>query len=207
VGQWRDAVWVLDPSAPGRRPPQRFTYRAYVPDNPDPDGLTFSAATAADIADAEAAIAVVNHSQHLVAMQTLARLLLRSESVASSRIEGLECSQRRLAEAAFAPEHAGETARQVLANIDAMRQAIDLGAADRDLTIDDVKDMHELLMRAGRATGPFASEATGPFASEFVLNRTGSVDEATALGALPTSRHRPSTSSPHARPRDLHQPR
>ncbi len=148
MGEWRDAVWVPDLSAPGgRRARQRFTYRAYIPDRLKPEGLTFSAATAADIADAEAAIAVANHGQHLVAMETLARLLLRSESVASSRIEGLECSQRRLAEAAFAPEHAGETARQVLANIDAMRQAIDLGAADRDLAIGDVKDMHELLMR------------------------------------------------------------
>jgi Fic family protein len=142
----------------GRRARQRFTYRAYIPDFLDPERLTFSAATAADIADAEAAIAVANHGQHLVAMETLARLLLRSESVASSRIEGLECSQRRLAEAAFAPEHAGETARQVLANIDAMRQAIDLGAADRDLTVDDIRNMHELLMREDRATGAFAGE-------------------------------------------------
>ncbi|HET8661342.1 MAG TPA: Fic family protein, partial [Micromonosporaceae bacterium] len=146
-------------SAPGgRRARQRFTYRAYIPDHLNPDELTFSAATAADIADAEAAIAVANHGRHLVAMETLARLLLRSESVASSRIEGLECSQRRLAEAAFAPEHAGETARQVLANIDAMRQAIALGGGQRDFTIGDVKDMHELLMREDRATGPFAGE-------------------------------------------------
>jgi len=75
---------------------------------------------------------VANHGQHLIAMETLSRLLLRSESVASSRIEGLECSQRRLAEAAFAPEHASETARQVLANIAAMRSAIELGTAERD---------------------------------------------------------------------------
>ncbi len=159
MGQWRDAVWVPDLSAPGgRRARQGFTYRAYIPDHLNPERLTFNAATAADIADAEAAIAVANHGQHLVAMETLARLLLRSESVASSRIEGLECSQRRLAEAAFAPEHAGETARQVLANIDAMRQAIDLGAVDRDLTINDIEGMHELLMREDRATGRFAGE-------------------------------------------------
>src|SRR5882757_7528188 len=113
MGQWIEAVWAPDLSTPGgRRAREGFTYRAFVPDRLDPDRLTFSAATAADIADAEAAIAVADHGQHLVAMETLARLLLRSESAASSRIEGLECSQRRLAEAAFAPEHAGETARQ-----------------------------------------------------------------------------------------------
>lgn len=159
MGEWRDAVWVPDLSAPGgRRARQRFTYRAYIPDQLEPEGLTFSAATVADIADAEVAIAVASRRQHLVAMETLTRLLLLSESVASSRIEGLECSQRRLAEAAFAPEHAGETARQVLANIDAMRQAIDLGAADRDLAVGDVKDMHELLMREDHAMGRFAGQ-------------------------------------------------
>src|SRR5262245_15980501 len=159
MGQWKDALWVPERSAPGgRRARQTFTYRAYVPDHLSPEGLTFTAATAADLADAEAAIAVANHGQHLVAMETLARLLLRSESVASSRIEGLECSQRRLAEAAFAPEHAGETARQVLANIDAMRQAMALGAVDHDLTTNDILGMHEMLMREDRATAQFAGE-------------------------------------------------
>ncbi|GAA4441310.1 hypothetical protein GCM10023170_015040 [Phytohabitans houttuyneae] len=142
----------------GRRARQSFTYRAFIPDRLDPAALSFSAATATDIAEAESAIAVADHGQHLVAMETLARLLLRSESVASSRIEGLECSQRRLAEAAFAPEHAGETARQVLANIDAMRRAIELGAGERELTVEGIKGMHELLMREDRATGQFAGE-------------------------------------------------
>jgi len=142
----------------GRRARQSFTYRAYIPDALDPAALSFTAATAADIAEAEAAIAVADHGRHLVAMETLARLLLRSESVASSRIEGLECSQRRLAEAAFAPEHAGETARQVLANIDATRRAIELGASERELTVDDIKAMQELLMREDRATGRYAGE-------------------------------------------------
>jgi Fic family protein len=159
MGKWQEAVWTPDLSAPGgRRARQAFTYRAYIPDPLDPDALIFSAASAADIAEAEAAIAVADHGQHLVAMETLARLLLRSESVASSRIEGLECSQRRLAEAAFAPEHATETARQVLANIEAMRRAIELGASERELTVDGIKAMHELLMREDRATGRFAGQ-------------------------------------------------
>ena len=159
MGRWEDAVWVPDLSAPGgRRARQIFSYRAYIPAPLDAGELAFSAATAADIAEAEAAIAVANYGRHLVAIETLARLLLRSESVASSRIEGLECSQRRLAEAAFAPEHADETARLVLANIDAMRQALNLGTTENDLTVDDVKEMHGQLMRTDRATGRFAGE-------------------------------------------------
>jgi Fic family protein len=140
----------------GRRAREAFTYRAFVPAPITSLELTFTAATATDIAEAEAAIAVADHGRHLIAMETLARLLLRSESVASSRIEGLVCSQRRLAEAAFAPEHASETARQVLANIDAMQGAIELGSADRDLTVADITRMHGLLMRDDRALGPGA---------------------------------------------------
>jgi Fic family protein len=152
--RWQDAVWVPSLSAPGgRRARETFAYRAFVPDPIDPAELIFTAATVADIAEAETAIGVADHAHHLLAMETLARLLLRSESVASSRIEGLECSQRRLAEAAFAPEHAGETARQVIANIEAMRTAIEIGSAPRDITVDDVRHMHGVLMREDRATG------------------------------------------------------
>jgi Fic family protein len=70
----------------------------------------------------------------------------------------LRYSRGWLAEAAFAPEHAGETARQVLANIDATRRAIDLGAAGRDLTTNDIRQMHELLMREDHATGRHAGQ-------------------------------------------------
>src|SRR5256885_12449899 len=151
---WHDAVWVPSLSAPGgRRARERFSYRAFVPDPIDPTELTFTAATAADVAEAETAIGVADHAHHLLAMETLARLLLRSESVASSRIEGLECSQRRLAEAAFAPEHAGETARQVIANIDAMRVAIELGSVDREIGLAAIRRMHQVLMPADRAPG------------------------------------------------------
>lgn len=171
-------------SAPGgRRARESFTYRAYIPDPLDPATLAFTGATAADIAEAEVAIAVADRGQHLIAMETLARLLLRSESVASSRIEGLECSQRRLAEAAFAPEHAGETARQVLANIDAMRRAIELGVSGRELTVEGIKGMHELLMSEDRATGRFA----GTFRTQqnWIGGRSGSPRDAAFIPPPP----------------------
>ena len=159
MGRWEDATWVPDLAAlGGRAARQPFSYRAFVPDHVGGTDFVFSATTAADLADAQAAIAVADHGPHLVAVEILARLLLRSESVASSQIEGLECSQRRLAEAAFAPEHATETARLVLANIDAMRQAVALGEAASAITVDDLRAMHEVLMRGDRATGRFAGQ-------------------------------------------------
>ena len=84
---------------------------------------------AADVADAETAITRLNvQASALADTEALARLLLRAESVASARIEGLEIGARRLLRAEAAREQ-GEptrdvTAVEVLSNIDAMSAAI-----------------------------------------------------------------------------------
>jgi Fic family protein len=159
MGGYVEQVWRPDPSAlGGRRARQPFTYQAYVPGALNDLALTFTAATAGDIADAERALAIANHRQPMVALETLARLLLRSESIASSRIEGLVCGQRRLAEAAFDPAHATQTARTVLANIDAMRQAVDIGTNSGELSVDDVCRMHTILLRHDRQAETFAGK-------------------------------------------------
>lgn len=151
MGTWREAIWRPGPHAiGGRRGRESFTYQAFVPDPLAGKDLTFTAATAADLAEAEAAVAVAEHSEHLLGMETLARLLLRGESVASSRIEGLVCSQRRLAEAAFAPEHASHTARQVLANIEALREAVTTAASVSTMTVDVFCGIHAILVRDDR---------------------------------------------------------
>jgi Fic family protein len=91
---------------------------------------------AADVADAEAALARLNTSAEALAdTEALARLLLRAESVASSRIEGLEVGGRRLLRA-DAARQLGEdprdvTAVEVLGNIDAMLWGVDaVGVGD-----------------------------------------------------------------------------
>src|SRR5580698_4415938 len=122
--------WVTDPG-PGvaRRDRRSCDYEAYVPDLLANRTFLFSAATAADVADAERAIAVLDvQASALLDTEALARILLRAESVASSRIEGLEVGARRLLRAEAARE-LGEpasdvTAAEVLANIDAMATAI-----------------------------------------------------------------------------------
>jgi Fic family protein len=68
------------------------------------------------------------------------------------------CSQRRLAEAAFDPAHATETARTVLANIDAMRQAVDIGTNSHELSVDDICRMHAILLRHDRQAETFAGK-------------------------------------------------
>src|SRR5580700_7913945 len=122
--------WI-DDSGPGiaRRDRRSCDYEAYVPDLLTARAFRYSSETAADVADAERAIATLDaQAAALLDTEALARILLRAESVASSRIEGLEVGARRLLQAEAAME-LGEppsdvTAAEVLANIDAMATAI-----------------------------------------------------------------------------------
>src|SRR5439155_9397342 len=101
--------WPADPGVPGpRRERQSLRYIAYVPDRIAQLDIRLSAAIAAVVSAAERTVDSLNRAPPVLpSLEVLARRLLRAESVASSRIEGLELSQRRLAEA----EAAGEGGR------------------------------------------------------------------------------------------------
>src|SRR5665213_1504024 len=89
--------WASDLSGPSRRDSHGCEYEAYVPDLLVGRKITLDGDVAADVTDAEAAIARLNvEATSLVDTEALARILLRAESVASSRIEGLEIGARRL---------------------------------------------------------------------------------------------------------------
>lgn len=130
----------------GRRSRQSFSYDAYVPD----PVAEFNPALPADVAqvvvEAEAAIRRLNSGPAVENPEAVARQLLRAESVASSRIEGLRLSQRRLAEAIFAPEQSDLTARAVLNNITAMEAAVRLGSEVRPFAVDDILALHRTLL-------------------------------------------------------------
>ena len=88
-----------------RRDRASCDYEAYVPDLLVGRPVRLDGDVAADVADAEAAVTRFDAKAVALAdTEALARLLLRAESVASSKIEGLEVGGRRLlrAEAATA---------------------------------------------------------------------------------------------------------
>jgi Fic family protein len=127
-------------------------YEAYVPDRLADLNATLAAEVAADVSDAERAIIHLNaESPHVASLEALARLLLRAEAVASSRIEGLEVGARRVvrAEAAHAMDIATEdqTAEAVLGNVEAMAVAVGEVAARPSLAVEDVLAIHRALMR------------------------------------------------------------
>ncbi|HEY4811888.1 MAG TPA: Fic family protein [Solirubrobacteraceae bacterium] len=110
---------------------------------------------AADVADAEAAIARLNsEARALVDTEALARILLRAESVASSRIEGLEIGARRLlrAEAVRARREptSDVTATEVLGNIDAMHYGLDRVGQGDEITVELLFELNRRLLAGTR---------------------------------------------------------
>ena len=147
--------WISDHSGTSRKDNRGCEYEAYVPDHLVGRAFTIEGEVAADIADAEAAIARLNvEATSLVDTEALARILLRAESVASSRIEGLEIGARRLlrAEAArgLGDDPSDVTAVEVLGNIDAMVFAIEHIEAGDPITVELVLEVHRRLLARTR---------------------------------------------------------
>ena len=136
-----------------RRVAGRLTcdYDAYCPDLLTGRHFTLEGDVAADVADAETAITRLNaQASALADTEGLARLLLRAESVASSRIEGLEIGARRLLRAEAA-RGLGEptrdvTAAEVLGNIDAMSAAISEIEPAGLISVDTLLAFHRRLL-------------------------------------------------------------
>lgn len=134
----------------GRRAREGFRYRAYVPSEIADADFRLDAGIAAAAANAEAATRALGESPpNLGGLDNLARQLLRAESVASSRIEGLVLSHRRLAKADFAPG-GDETAESVLANIRALERAVELAGSVERLERAHLQDVHRILFEGTR---------------------------------------------------------
>lgn len=134
-----------------RRMVSSCDYEAYIPDPLIGRSFMFEGDAAADIADAEAAISRMNvEATALVDTEALARILLRAEAVASSRIEGLEVGARRLLRAEAARSlrvfSSDVTAMEVLGNIDAMVYGVGHVGAGDEITVDLLLEIHRRLL-------------------------------------------------------------
>ncbi len=138
-----------------RRDRQGCDYEAYVPDPLVGRPLSLDGDTAADVADAETAVARLNvEARGLVDSEAVARLLLRAEAVASSRIEGLEVGGRRLLKAQAArvmgQDASDVTAEEILNNIEAMNWAVETLSDASRITVDDLLSIHRRLLAGTR---------------------------------------------------------
>jgi Fic family protein len=133
----------------GRRARRGFIYEAFVPDEIAALDLHIPADVAEAASAAAAAVRDVGaHPPGGESWEAIGRQLLRTESVASSRIEGLAISYRRLAKAGFGPLHGDLTAESVLGNVAAMEAAVALGSRRRPLTSRDIRTIHRVLLES-----------------------------------------------------------
>lgn len=156
MGCYEERQWLSDgASGLPRRERRGGTFRTYCPDLLANRAFDLRGDVAADVSDAEESIRRLDATaSSLTDTEALARILLRAESVASSHIEGLTLSPRRLlrAEAARAMgEPASDlTAEEVLGNIDAMRAAIEAAESDRRVTVETILAIHRCLLKDTR---------------------------------------------------------
>ena len=147
--------WTGDFSGPTRRDRQPCNYDIYLPDKLRGRNFSLDGEVAADVADAETALTRLDASSVALAdSEALARLLLRAESVASSRIEGLEigarCLLRAYAARSLGIEPRDVTAREILGNIDAMTWAVDTIEQRSPITVDTLLETHRRLLAGSR---------------------------------------------------------
>ena len=151
----QERLWEGDVTGLTRRDRRPCAYTVYLPDRLADRRFVLDGDVAADVADAEAALVRLDASATaLSSTDALARLLLRAESVASSRIEGLEIGGRRLLRA-DAARQLGETSRdpvalEVLNNIDAMTWGVDAVEPGGPVTVDTVLETHRCLLAGTR---------------------------------------------------------
>lgn len=150
MGRLEPQFWAAGVSGIGvpRRDRAGGRYEAYVPDPLVGQRFALAGDVAADVADATHAITRLDlEAAALTNTESLARLLLRAESVASSQIEGLRISPQRLLRADMARadglEVNDETASEVLSNVDAMIYAVH---QDGPITVDRITEVHRRLL-------------------------------------------------------------
>lgn len=129
-----------------RRDRVPFRYRAFVPDPVGDADHALTGRAAEAVATATAAIGAVQQLTTGHDLEAIAAPLLRAEALGSSFIEGLRASNKRVALAAYEPIAADGVARAVLGNVRAMERAIEIGSAQRMLTVDDLIDIHHTLL-------------------------------------------------------------
>ena len=148
MGRWITRFWE-NPHEGGlrRRDRRSGEYRAYVPDPLVGAALVLSPGTEALAARAEARVRALGA---LPDMAGIARFLLRSEAIASSRIEGVAPSAHRVALAELAQQEEvrglSEQARAVARNVTLVRAAVEELSGAQPVTADRLLALHRSLL-------------------------------------------------------------
>ena len=149
-GRYERRTWEAHPEL--TQAPPRFRracdYDIFLPEPLDTDVYDLPGELATVVSDAEVAISQLNHFAPRLA--PLARLLLRTESIASSKVEGLQVDAKQLARAEVRDDigrRASVDALEILANVDAMQFATEETARVGRVTPYEIVAVHRELMQ------------------------------------------------------------
>ncbi len=151
VGAFEQRIWPANPGGYGRAARRGGRYRVFVPAPISERSFPLDGDAGTALHAAARALGRLEQSARRVAtLGAIAQNLLRSESVASSRIEGVVISQKRLVRAAHedkARRRGDYRAAAVLGNVEAMNRAIEIGTRGEPFAVADLLDIHLRLLR------------------------------------------------------------
>lgn len=185
--RWVSVKWSTDArvvsTKAGRKP---VTVDAYVPDGIANREYLLDSSLVSLLSAAELECQRLDVQRDQIGLDGIARQLLRSESVASSRIEGYLISSRRLARAAVSDQR-DLNAQTVLGNVAAVAEALELADAPGPFTRETFIAIHRLLFAdtvdaklAGRVRETqnwIGGDASSPTNAEFIPPPAAEVDE------------------------------
>lgn len=149
-GTYERRTWVAHPELTEAPPRYRKAceYQIYLLEPLKDDDFSLPGELATVVSDAELAIAHLN-SAAAPQLAALVRLLLRTESIASSKVEGIQVDAKQLARAEVRDDigrKASSEALEILANVDAMQFAIEETASARRIGPHEIVAIHRVLM-------------------------------------------------------------
>ena len=148
-GRYERRTWAARPALTQAPPRHRRAceYEIFLPEPLEADAYYLPGELATVVSEAEVAISQLNHFAPRLA--PLARLLLRTESIASSKVEGLQVDAKQLARAEVRDDigrKASVEALEILANVDAMQFAIEETASAGRISPYEIVAVHRVLM-------------------------------------------------------------
>lgn len=147
---WESAEWrsSIESGVP-RRDRRSGPYRRYRPDRLEAHPITLDGDLARRVAATERAVRSLN-APGGEALASIARFLLRSEAIASSRIEGLAPSPQQVALAELGTQESvrgvNDQARLVANNMTVVRRATTELVEAEEVTVGHVVDLHRALL-------------------------------------------------------------
>lgn len=154
-----EVLWPGSPGAPTARLQRAGVFAAFVPDPMSDRVIAVSDAVAGHAARVERMVAQLSAGEAGRRMAVLSALLLRSEAIASSFMEGLAASPQKVALAEFADMQPGAMPHKfdaplvVARNVRMMQEAVQVLGAAEAIATDDVLSLHRTLLPGDRFHG------------------------------------------------------